>query len=814
MATMATSYPSPTPIIDREPERALVPRLIAEQGARLLTLTGPGGVGKTRLALALMTSLAETFADGAVFVPLAAIADPALVPGAIAQALGVVPKGDEPIETLLQRVLRSRHQLLVLDNVEQVVDAATTIASLLGACPSLTVLATSRTPLRIQGEHAMPISPLRLPGEDRRIETLSGVPSVTLFVERARAARPGYALDAASAGTVAEIVERLDGLPLAIELAAARVRILPPGALLERLQPRLPLLTGGGDSLPDRHRTMRAAVAWSYDLLETDARRLFRRLAVFAGGCSLESAEAIGVVGTPRGIADPEARVAVLDALTELVDQALVARAAGTEDRYEMLETVREYGLEQLAGHGEAEYIRAAHAGHFLALALRAEALLEGPEQARWIRHLAAEQDNLRLALGFFVERSRGEEALRLGSALWSFWSRRGHLREGRAWLERALAVAGGASPTTRAKAARRLGNLALDLADLERAEAMYAASLEAEREFGDENEIARSLTALGLVALHRGDMERTVAFFEEARQRWDAVGDRADQARIRHNLGRAALVRGDLEAAHALLEEAAALRRELGDRGGLAYTTLYLAELALAEVRPEVAEELLLAARGMLEEQEDALGIAWVAHDLGKVALARGDLLKALGHCRVALEARLELLDRQGLAETLELLGGIAVRAGHPAPGVRWLAACAGWRETSGIVPSAAEQRLAVEVDAEAAGKLGAGGRDAAAAAGRLLTVEQAASEALASSLVVAPVPEPGLEASPAAGLTRREIEVLRQIANGLSDREIADLLYLSRRTVGTHVTNILHKLDVSTRSAAVARAMRDGLL
>ena len=810
MVGMVTT-PSPlTPIIDREQEQALVPELIRQHRARLLTLAGPGGVGKTRLVLAVMAALAESFADGAVLVPLAAISDPALVPGAIAQALGLVPKADEPVEASLQRTLRERQVLLVLDNLEQVVDAAPFITSLLAGCPSLTILATSRTPLRIRGEQVVPISPLQVPGEDRRVETLSANPSVTLFVERARAARPDYILDTTSADSVAEIVQRLDGLPLAIELAAARVRVLPPGALLERLQPSLPLLTGGSATLPERHRTMRATVAWSHDLLDPDARRLFRRFAIFAGGFSLESAEALGLADLPGGADDPVARVAVLDGLTELVDHALVARVGeSAEDRYEMLETVREYGLEQLAELGEAEQVRAAHAAHFLDLASRAESALEGPDQASWVRLLAAEHENLRLALGFFIERGRGEEALRLGSALWPFWARRGHLREGRAWLERAMAVAGEASPAIRAKAARRLGNLALDLADLERAEAMYSASLAAERELGDENEIARSLTALGLVALHRGDMDRTIALFEDARRRWDDVGDVADRARIRHNLGRAALAQGDVARARGTLEEAAALRRNLGDRGGLAYTTLYLAELALLEGKPEVAEEYLLTAKAMHDEQEDALGAAWVRHDLGKVALARGDIAKALSHCRAALKARLELLDRQGLAESLELLGGIAIEAGRAERGLRCIAAAAAWRDATGITRTAAERRAVGEHAAKARATLGVERFEAMVAAGRLATVEQTAQ-----AILMEPILGEGGDRADDAGLTRRELEVLEQIAAGYSDREIADRLFLSRRTVNTHVASILSKFDVPTRAAAIARAVRDGLI
>ncbi|HVL23352.1 MAG TPA: tetratricopeptide repeat protein [Thermomicrobiales bacterium] len=793
------------PLIDREQEQVLVTRLIREQGVRLLTLTGPGGVGKTRLALALAEQLAPDAADGAYVVPLASVSDPALVPMAIAQTLGVLPQADEPVEALLQFYLGDRQVLLMLDNVEHVVDAAGLVAALLATCPSLVVLATSRAPLQIQGEQVVPITPLLVPGVDLSPESLHDNPAVTLFVERTRAALPGYALDTPAAATVAEIVRRLDGLPLAIELAAARMRVLSADALLSRLEPRLPLLSGDRAGLPERHRTLRATVAWSYDLLGAAAQALFRRLAIFAGPFTLEGAEMLGMIGG----------VDVIDALSELVDQGLVGRTPQIDDdRFSMLQTVREYGLELLAASGEEEAVRAAHAAHFLALAERAEPELTGAEQTRWTILLADEHANLRLALGFFIDRGRAEESLRMGSALWPFWARRGHLREGRDWLERALALPSPASPAVRARATRRLGNLALDLADLARAETMYEASLRAARELGDEMEIARTLTSLGLIALHRADLERARALFNDARRRWDTEGTDEDRARILHNLGRTALMAGDTREARALFDQAVTLRQALGDREGLAYTTVLIAETALADGQAEVAEQLLHEAGAQFREQGSVVAIAWMLHDLGRVEASRGDLVAADAQFRESLAINLEQMDRLGAADDLEALAGIAIHAGHPDRGARWLAAAARWRETSGMGRGVFEQRAVDALFTLATRQLGEDGMAAALAAGRLLKVEQAAEAALGEPILAAQAPVPVDPRVEAYGLTSREREVLAEIASGYSDREIADHLFISRRTVGAHVSSILAKMDVTSRAAAVARAIREGIV
>jgi non-specific serine/threonine protein kinase len=786
-------------------------RFVRADRARLLTLTGPGGVGKTRLAMALREELRDAFPGGTFVVELDGVTDEALVPPAIAHALGAVPQAGESEIAAIARHLGDRDALLVVDNAEHVTVAADIVATILEICPGLTVLATSRSPLRIRGEQELPLAPLALPGADRSLAALAANPAVTLFLHHARAVLPGFELTVDNADTVAAIVARLDGLPLAIELAAARMRLLPPSALLQRLDQRLPILTGGARDLPERLRTVRAAIAWSHELLGPEARALFRRLAVFAGGFSLEAAEALQA-RIAAELAGAETDASVLDGLGILLDHALIMRAPDAGDaRFGMLGTVREFGLGELAASQEAELAHAAHARVFLDLAERAEMGLDGPDQARWIDRLALEHDNLRAALTFLFEHDRADEALRLSTTLWPYWSRRGHLLEGRGWLERALALGTGSPPERRAKAALRLGNLALDLADLDRAEAMYTACLDARREMGEAAGVASSLAALGLVALHRGDIAGAEALLGDARARFDHLDDAGARARIRFTLGRVALAAGETARARSLFEDAAAIRRDLDDANGLAYTMLYLAEVALAESQPDTAEHLLDDARDRFEAQGDCIGTAWATHDLAAVALRRGDLPGAEARYREALTARLEHADRQGVAETLEALAGVAAGAGKPEVGARLFASADAWREVTGLARMPAEREAADRLLASIARALGADALAAVTTTGRLTSLEQVAKDALAADPFVTVAPTPG-EARD-YGLTPREREVLRLLAEGRSDREIADALFMAPRTVSWHVGHILAKFDVESRTAAASLAVREGL-
>jgi predicted ATPase/class 3 adenylate cyclase len=428
-----------TPLIGREREVEEVCARLRSPGVRLLTLTGPGGAGKTRVGLQAAAELLMEFEDGIFFVALAAIADPALVASTIARTLGLTD-GAQPPEELLKGYLHDRQTLLVLDNFEQVLESVPLLDELLSAAPSLKILATSRTPLRLYGEHEFPVPPLSLPdpGSLPPVERLTQYGALRLFVERARAVKPDFSLTKENAPAVVEICARLDGLPLAIELAAARIKLLPPQAMLSRLGNRLKLLTGGARNLPQRQRTLRSAIEWSYELLDEGEKILLGRLAVFSGGSTLEAVEA---VCDARG----DLPVDVLDGASSLLEKSLLRQEEGLEGepRFAMLETVHEYAREKLEESGEAEEIKRAHAEYFLTLAREADPELKGPGQLEWLQRLEAEHDNMRDALGWALQREETELVLRLGGALWWFWFVRGHYSEGRRWLEEALTAGG-----------------------------------------------------------------------------------------------------------------------------------------------------------------------------------------------------------------------------------------------------------------------------------------------------------------------------------------------------------------------------------
>lgn len=595
----------------REVERLL--ELLKSGTSRLVTLTGAGGTGKTRLAIEAGSRLLPEFPDGVFFVELASITDPALVVSEIARSLGVTERGARGLGEELAAHLESKEQLLVLDNFEQVREAGQDIARLLQACPRLSVLVTSRAALRLSGEHEFPVPPLGLPGGGvRSIEDVGRVESVLLFVDRARAVAPDFALTERSAPAVAEICRRLGGIPLAIELAAARVKMLGPEELLARLERQLPLLTGGPRDAPERHRTLRGTIEWSYRLLEKEEARLLARLAVFAGTFSMEAAEAVADAG--------------LETLSALVDSSLLTPVG--DSRFLMLQMVREYAEERLEDSDEAERLRRAHAQHFLSLAEKGEAELAGPEQTVWLDLLEAEHDNLAAALDWFGGREP-QMQLRLSVALRRFWYVRGYLSEARRRLE--LALEGStAPPQLRRRALTAAAALALIQGDYEEARNRAEETVEIARNDGEPKFLANALSNLGAIVLAGGDGERARALLEESVTLARQAGDLRVAALAINNLGDVELTSGDYERAEALFEESLGVLRMHGDAANVARALFNLGAAGLRRGGRSMALERWRESIALCRRLGDKEDLAWCLEGFAAVAADEGDAERA----------------------------------------------------------------------------------------------------------------------------------------------------------------------------------------
>ena len=716
----------PTPLIGRDAELATLHQMLTDPDARLITLTGPAGVGKTRLAVQAAVDAVAAFPDGVWWVPLAAVSDPALVAQAIASPLGVGEVSGESLEETLGQHLRARQTLLLLDNLEQVLAAAPLIARLLETAPGLRVLATSRAPLRVRAEQEVPVAPLALPPNtpgEVSLTTAQDSPAVQLFRARAQVVKLGFTLDANNAPTIAAICRRLDGLPLAIELAAARVRILSPEQLLGRLDERLKLLTGGSRDLPARQQTLRATIAWSHDLLDPREQALFASLAVFADGCTFVAAET--VCSRSGGLT-----LDVLDGLDSLVQQSLLRHGEGvdSEPRFTMFETIREFALEQLASSGEEATIRDAHAAYFLHIAEQAREGFRGPDQAPWLTRVDGEHDNLRAALGWLLQGLRVDEAaraLRLAAALWWFWWVRGHLSEGREWLARALAASDDSPAEVRARALHGAGSLAEAQGDYDQAVNLHDEALALYRSVGDQQGMANTLDGLGQITRDRGDYDQAVRFFDEALAIYRATRDRLGEAYVLINLGTVASYRGGGPLALALYSEGLNILRTLDDTRGLAVALTNVATTAFAHGDPERAEPLYEEALALWTKLEDQQGrarvltnlgeisqyrgeldravalyneampvyrqtgdrreAAAVLTNLGQVARERGNLAEAAALLEGSLTVNLAIGDKEAIARSLENLGGLAVAIGEPEQGTRLLAGAQALREEIG---------------------------------------------------------------------------------------------------------------------------------
>jgi predicted ATPase len=599
----------------------------------LVTLTGPGGVGKTRLAQQVAATLAGTFADGTITVSLAALRDPDLFLATLAQALGVHESGGQPLREQLTAHLQHQERLLLLDNFEQVTTAAPQVTDLLGACPGLKALVTSRVRLRVRGEHEFVVLPLALPDPGGPLDppTVLLAPAVALFVQCAQAYRPAFAVDATNAEAVATICRRLDGLPLALELASARLKLFSPQALLARLGDRLALLTGGAQDAPQRHQTLRATLAWSYDLLPGAEQMLLRRLGVFAGGCTLEAAAA--VLGADPAGAAARGEVSMLDGLTNLVDQHLLRAEEGPdgEPLFWMLETIREYATERLEASGEAEAIRGSHAAYYRQVAAEAELGLKGPGQIAWFRRLDRELDNIRGALAWALARGHVETALGTATPLVLFWFRHGHLSEGRRWLRQGLASSAPVSPKLRAAALAEEGWLAWAQGEWQAARTLAEQSLAIARGLGEQWRMADALNTLGAVAAAQEQYEQAAAFYQESLALHQELGDQRGMAVALSNRGQVALYQGDLEQAAALLGKSLRAFEEQGDRWYSALTRSDLGSLALAQGDDRRAAALYAESLAAFREQGDMWGSAWVLEELAELAHAQGKARRAI---------------------------------------------------------------------------------------------------------------------------------------------------------------------------------------
>ena len=685
---------SRTGFVGREKEVAAAKELLSRQDVRLVTVTGPGGIGKTRFAVEVASGLIEQYPGGIHFVPLSALSDSGLVASMILQTLGVREAGGQsPLEILkasLQDSLRAA-MLLLLDNFEHVVAAAPAVSELLAAGPNLRILVTSRAALHVYGEHEFPVPPLALPDSrsTRSLEGLAGSPAVVLFVQRAVAAKPDFELNQENASAVAEICGRLDGLPLAIELAAARTKVLSPASLLTRLASRLQLLTGGARDLPQRQQTLRAAMDWSYDLLNAAEQKLFQRLSVFVGGCDLEGVEAVCNTNS-------DLNLDLLDGMASMVDKSLVQQVERVqgESRFVMLETIREYALEKLAASGEESLTKQAHAAYCLVLAEEGATKQSGAEGAAWIERCALEHGNLRAGLEWLIATRNAAWGLRLGTALFRFWEVREYLAEGRDMLGRLLKLAPAAAPTkARTRALFSAGVLAGEQGDYASAEALIRESQSIARQLGDKTGVAVSLNALAVFTRDRGDVATAHALFEESLREWRELGDLKAVARALSNLANVVKLQGDYQRANALYEECLTIFRGLRDRTGVAWSVNHQGDVARDQGDFADARSLYERALAMFWELGDRWGIAGSLADLGNLAREQRDFLTAQSLYRESINIFQELEHKRGIARLLECFACSAAAQADAERSLRLAGAAAALRQNIGAPLTPTEQ-------------------------------------------------------------------------------------------------------------------------
>ncbi len=766
-ATSIPIRPAPaiaTPLFGREADLNGISHLLTVDGVRLLTLTGFGGTGKTRLALAAASSIAPLLDRTVHFVDLAAVEDPDVVPARIAQAIGVQDSGSQPLLTIVAEFLAERPALLVLDNFEQLVGAANVVADLLARCPDLVVLVTSREPLHVRAEHVFPVSRLPVPttGVLDPLEATAN-PAIALFLDRARATRPSFNLTRENLPAVAEICTRLDGLPLAIELAAAQLSVLSPAAILERLQARAPFPLPAPRDAPARHQTLRAAVDSSYELLEPAEQTVFRWCAVFAGGFTASAAAAVCAP------IQPSVAVDILGVLALLADKSLIyaTEEPDGQPRFHWLETIRAEALDRLAEHGELAEARHRHGLHCLALAEQADSALIGRAMSDTLDRLEREYDNFRAAFYWSLEAGDLSVGLALAGGLYRFWMLRGHLSEARQWLEQALPRSEGLELPIRARALNAAGVLAGMQDDNDAAERWFESSLALWRDIGDKGRMAAAVGNLGLIAQNRHDIPRALRCFEEAQALYAAAGDQHGIAAAIGSRARVARQQGRHREAAALFEQTVQVFRQLGDD--------HLLANSLA--------------------------------NLGHTSLALRDLDTAARMFGESLELRIALGNKVGVAECLEGFAGVAGAAGQARRAARLYGAADALRELTGTPVSGTDRTEHDALLARIRQRLGEAVFAQEWAAGRALEQEDAVRSAIDSTAVAYPMP------AELQILTPREREVAALVASGCTNREIASQLMVAERTVETHLEHIFHKLSLSSRAQVASWATRNAL-